>query len=220
MGIIITRWRTIVATISILAMFALVACGYEEAEAAANTPAIAAPTATQITIEVTAAPVPTETPVPAATAEPTAEPTVVLTDEISDDILAVTKAQPVIEFPASISKGAPELPIDEALAVWSDLLVGSRTVAVGETTIIEFCADGIGTWIWELGTPSQTGAPFDWELSGDPGGSWRSSIVTIRPHDQKLYEIFSYATGDGLRLGMAEPNQYKDWQIYEAITCS
>ncbi len=101
-----------------------------------DTPAPPAPTATQVVIEMTAAPVPTETPVPTPTTEPTVEPTAVLTDEISANFLAETKAQREIEFPAAISKGATELPADEALGVWTDLLVGSRTVAVGESTIL------------------------------------------------------------------------------------
>ncbi|HIF73156.1 MAG TPA: hypothetical protein EYQ61_11460 [Dehalococcoidia bacterium] len=71
-----------------------------------------------------------------------------------------------------------------------------------------------------MGTPSQTNQPFDGALSGDPGGSWCSTIVTIKIHDKKIFDLLNYAGGDGFRIGLAEPNQYSDWQIYESLTCA
>ena len=135
--------------VSMIAALTLVACGGDaaaESKEVAEAPTTA-PAPTQVVVEVTVAPIPTETPVPTPTTVPTVEPTVVLTDEISANYLAETKAQPEIEFPAAISKGAERLPADEVLQIWTDLLSGARQVAVGESTILEFCADGAGTWI-------------------------------------------------------------------------
>lgn len=85
---------------------------------------------------------------------------------------------------------------------------------------MEFCDDDAGTWIWESGTPSQTNQPFDPALSSDTWGSWRSTIVTIKIHDKKIFDLLDYASGDGCRFGLAEPNKYADWQIYESLTYS
>lgn len=224
MHIIFTKRLATILFMAAFAALALAACGNDTADAAAASPTVTEiavePTATQVVIEVTAAPVPTETPVPTATVQPTLEPTIVLTQDVADNLLATTKEQPAIEFPAAISKGADALESDAVISTWTDFLTGARHVALNETIIHEFCSDGTGTWVWESGTPGFTGQKFDWELVSDPGATWRSVIVIVKMHDQKLYDLLNYSGGDGWRLGLSQPNQYNEWQSYESPDCT
>jgi hypothetical protein len=99
--------------ISMLAVLDLVACGgYSEPTAVAQAPTTIPPTATQIVVEVTVAPVPTEMPVPTATVEPTPKPPVELTKNFGPEVLAASKAQPMVDFPMEITKGSPILEKD------------------------------------------------------------------------------------------------------------
>ncbi|MCH8910702.1 MAG: hypothetical protein IH867_08180 [Chloroflexi bacterium] len=161
---------------------------------------------------------PTETPVPAATAEPTGEPTVELTQDLADEIIAITKSQPVVEFPAAIMKGAERLDSDQVKAEWAEFLSGSRTFALNGV-IFDWCSDGSGTWVYEVGDPGFTGAKFDWELVSDPGGSWNTIIVVIRLRDQKLYDLMNYAGGDGFRLALAPPDQGGSFSAFKSPDC-
>ena len=209
--------RFAMVLITALAATAVVACGGSDAPAAPD-PTIVPPTASREVVRVTPAPVPTETPVPTATAEPTAEPTVQLNQDLADEIIAITKSLPVVEFPAAIMKGAERLDSDQVKAEWAEFLSGSRTFALNGV-IFDWCSDGSGTWVYEVGTPGFTGAKFDWELVSDPGGSWNTIIVVIRLRDQKLYDLMNYAGGDGFRLGLAPPDQGGSFSAFKSPDC-
>ncbi|MEE8045507.1 MAG: hypothetical protein V3T49_01570 [Dehalococcoidia bacterium] len=206
MRTIITKRRTVTLIISMLAMFVLAACGGENAEpAAVDTATAVPPTPTQVVIEVTAAPIPTETPVPTATVEPTPEPTADLTDELAAKFVSDTKAGAMVDFPSELTKGSERIDDDQVLAHWEDFISGTRSFAFSEGLIIEWCSGGEGTWVYEVGTPAFTGAKFDYELRSDPGSSWNSIVVIVKMREKKLFDLMNYAGGDGFRIGLAAP---------------
>jgi hypothetical protein len=220
MGSIFTNRRLAALIISVFAAFALAACGGDsDTPAAADTPVPPAPTATEVVIKVTPAPVPTETPVPTPTVEPTAEPKAELTQEQADKFRSDTRAQPVAEFPASLLKGAERLDSDEALAAWAEFLTGTRQIVFNGALIIDWCDGKSGVWVYEVGTSAFTGAKFDFELKSDPGGSWNTIIAVVKLHDKKLFDLMNYAGGDGFRIGLAPSGVLDDWEAYESPGC-
>ena len=220
MGSIITNRRLSALIISVFAAFALATCGGDsDTPAAADTPVPPAPTATQIVVEVTVAPVPTETPVPTSTVEPTAEPKPALTQEQADKFVSDTRAMPVSEFPPSLLKGGDRLKSDEALATWTEFLVGTRQIIFNGSLIVDWCDGATGVWVYEVGTPAFTGAKFDYELKSDPGGSWNTIVAVVKFHDKKLYDLMNYAGGDGFRIGLAPSGVMEDWEAFESPGC-
>jgi hypothetical protein len=221
MGITTYPWRTVAAIISIIAMFALVACTSEDATAAA-VPTQIEPTPTAVVIEVTAAPIPTETPVPTATPEPTVEvePTALLTEDEVTKLKEETRSQPMVEFPAKMLKGSEPLTSDQVLLQWEEFITGTRSFAFNDSLIWEVCSGGEGTWVYEVGSPAFTGAKFDWELRNDPGGSWNSVVIIIKMQDQKLFDLMNYSGGDGLRVGLTAPAPGEPSGYYESAECN
>jgi hypothetical protein len=136
---------------ALITMLGLVACGSNEETVAAAAPiatANAAPTATLEAIE------------PAVNAEPEPTPFSELTDEQFAQMSAEVLAQPVVEFPAAISKGSEPLSDEEVLAEWTEYLVGGVFTLFEDTLFWGFCDGGLGTWIVESGSPHLTGAKF------------------------------------------------------------
>lgn len=217
--------RSIVPIAALLAIFVVAACGRDStaaqgdqtstARTASNIEAAAAPSATFVVVEVTAAPVPTETPVPVAMTHPTAEPTVELTEERAAEIIAETESQPIVEFPSEITPGAERLESNKVLDHWQQYVNGTRIRAL--SIIWEFCSDGTGIWIYEVGTPAFTGAKFDYELKSDTGASWHSIIVSISLHDQNLRDLMNYAGGDSFRVALTPPGE--DQIAYKSPYC-
>ncbi len=203
--------------IAMVAILALAACSGEEAppvgEVAA--PVIVAPTATTAVIEATAAPVPTKTPAPTPALEPTQKPPVVTTQ----NHLAESKAQPMIDFPIEITSGSPILDGDQVLVHWADFIEGSRSFAFVGGLILEFCSGGEGTWVYELGSPNYTGGKFDYELKNDPGGSWNSVVVSYKFRDQVLFDLMNSTGGAGNRIAFQAIKSGEPSNFHEALTC-
>lgn len=151
-------------------------------------------------------------------AEP--EPKPELTQERAEALIAETKGQPVVEFPDSLRWGAEKISPEAVLAKWTEILTGTRTVALSESIVWEYCSDNTGVWVYEVGTPGFTGAKFDWELKNDPGGTWNTAVVVIKMHEQKLYDLLNYAGGDGFRYGLSEPSDANKWQAYVSPDCT
>lgn len=201
-----------------LAVLAFVACGGDSKPAAAvEAPTTVPPAATQVVVEVTVAPVPTETPVPTAKPDPTSKPPAELTKNFGSEVLAASKAQPMVDFPVEITKGSPILEKDQVLAYWTEFLEGTRTFAFSDSLIWELCPGGEGTWVYELGSPNFTGAKFDYELQNDPGGSWNSVVLVYKLRDKTLFDLMG---GAGNRVGFQGIKVGEPSNIHEALTCS
>ena len=219
--------KSVVPVTALLIISVIAACGGEGTAArddqtstalpSPTTGTSAAPTATFVTVEVTPAPVPTEPPVPTATIRPTAEPTVELTDERAAAIIAETESQPIVEFPSEITPGADRLTPEEVLDAWHEYLGGTRIKVILDSILWEFCSDGTGTWVYEIGTPAFIGAKFNYELVNDPGASWHSIVVKIDLHDQQLKDLMNYSGGDFFRVGLIPPRE--DQIAYESPDC-
>ncbi len=214
------RWQIAILALVVIAAMTLVACGGDPDEVAVQ-PTDVPPTPTNVVIEVTAAPIPTETPIPTPTMEPTIppEPTVGLSDDAVEKLKAETTSQPMVEFPSSMMKGSTPLGSDEALAHWEEFISGTRSFAFNDSLLWEVCSGGEGTWLYEVGSPAFTGAKFEWELKSDAGGSWNSAIIVIKMQDQNLFDLMNYAGGDGLRVGLPVPKAGEPSGYYESATC-
>jgi hypothetical protein len=210
----------VVLFVAVLALSMLSACG-NDVTTAASAPDVAptiAPTPTFEVVEVTAVPIPTETPAPVATVESTIEPTIELTDDVAAQIIAETESQPIAEFPEKLNPSSAALPDEEVLVLWQEFLNGTRRKAIANSIIFEFCSDGTGTWVYEVGTPAFTGANFDYTLHSDPGASWHSIVVNVKMREKRLYDILNYAGGDGFRIALTPP---KEGQIaYDSPDCN
>jgi len=220
---IITRWRTAILIMSMVAALALIACGNESTNAdtnddAAALPTFVAPTATQIVVEVTAAPQQTETPAPTPAPEPTQKPAAKITKNLGATLLAETKAQPMIDFPIEITSGSPPLDEEQVLVHWSGFLEGSRNYGFGGTIIWELCPGGEGTWVYELGSPNFTGAKFDYELKTDPGGTWNSTVMVYKFRAKVLFDLMDSTGGAGNRAAF-QPIKAGEPSNFHEATC-
>ncbi|MDA1279589.1 MAG: hypothetical protein O3B95_06035 [Chloroflexi bacterium] len=143
-----------------------------------------------------------------------------LTQDVADRYRSETRAQPVAEFPAEIAQGAERLDSDEVLAHWREFLAGTRQIVFKGSLIMEWCSNGKGTWVYEVGTPAFTGATFDYEVVSDPGGSWNTIVAIVKLHDPKLFDLMNYAGGNGFRVGLAPSGVLEDWEAYDSPTCT
>jgi len=196
---------TAVAAIIVLVAIYIIIIGPGSNDAEEIVP-VEEPTATaEATVDPTATtePDPTAAPTPAPEPTPTVEPTPTQVP-IDPEVAAIIGDAKLKEFPAELMDGAPELPEEEVIRLWTEFVSDTYWVESADY-IISYCEEGYGA------TPSVTAKPeyeamgWNWEIIGPkkfPAQPWNTVRVILDGKeppaigDLSMHEDFGRITTD------------------------